>query len=87
MIESAPEAKEPFIRARQGARELIVGQWGLVPRFTDSLRLKFQTNNARSEEVANKATYRLSWARGQRCILPAWSFDEPCWERRQQRSR
>ena len=38
------------------------------------------TNNARSEELAAKATYQQPWAKGQRCIIPARSFDEPCWE-------
>jgi hypothetical protein len=24
--------------------------------------------------------FRDAWRNGQRCIIPAWSFDEPCWE-------
>lgn len=32
------------------------------------------------EELAGKATFKQPWARGQRCIIPAASFDEPCWE-------
>ena len=27
-----------------------------------------------------KASYKLPWARGQRCIIPAADFDEPNWE-------
>ncbi|WP_353506438.1 SOS response-associated peptidase family protein [Variovorax sp. J31P207] len=38
------------------------------------------TNNARSEELAAKATFKDPWKRGQRCIIPAASFDEPNWE-------
>jgi putative SOS response-associated peptidase YedK len=75
-----PRALGPFIRAEEGTRRLIVGQWGLVPHFADSPKLRYQTNNARSEEVSRKASYRFAWARGQRCVIPAWSFDEPCWE-------
>ena len=75
-----PRAQGPFVRWRDGRRELVVGQWGLIPHFADSPALRYQTNNARSEEVAGKASYRLPWARGQRCIIPAESFDEPCWE-------
>lgn len=61
-------------------RELVLGQWALIPSFAKSPRLPYSTNNARSEELATKPSYKLPWARGQRCIVPAWSFDEPCWE-------
>ncbi|SOE35317.1 SOS response associated peptidase (SRAP) [Delftia acidovorans] len=27
-----------------------------------------------------EASYKHPWARGQRCIIPATTFDEPCWE-------
>ena len=75
-----PRAPGPFIRARAGQRELVAGQWALVPHFAKSAKLPYQTNNARSEELAQKASYRGPWQRGQRCVIPAWSFDEPCWE-------
>lgn len=79
-----PRAQGPFIRAPQEARldgpELVVGRWGLIPQFAKDLTLKYATNNARFEEVAQKPSYRQSWAHGRRCIIPAWSFDEPCWE-------
>lgn len=61
-------------------RELVAGQWGLIPPFAKSATLPYSTNNARSEELATKPTYRTPWAKGQRCIIPASSFDEPCWE-------
>ena len=75
-----PRSPGPFIRAAGSGRELVVGQWGLVPHFAKSARLAYQTNNARSEELSRKASYKQPWARGQRCIIPAVSFDEPCWE-------
>ncbi len=75
-----PRAQGPFIRACGGERELVVGQWGLVPHFAKTARLAYQTNNARSEELAQKASYKQPWAQGQRCVIPATSFDEPCWE-------
>jgi putative SOS response-associated peptidase YedK len=79
-----PRAPGPFLRAsREGAigeRDLVVGQWGLVPWFAKSARLTYSTNNARFEELASKASYRQPWARGQRCVIPADWFDEPCWE-------
>lgn len=76
-----PRAPGPFIRpGAAGERELVVGQWGLIPWFAKSATLTYSTNNARSEELAAKASYKQPWARGQRCIIPAADFDEPCWE-------
>lgn len=73
-----------FIRATAGStplkREAVIGQWGLIPWFAKSPKLAYSTSNARSEELSAKATYKHPWARGQRCIIPAASFDEPNWE-------
>lgn len=79
-----PHGRGPFLRrARDDAgysRELVVGQWGLIPWFAKERQLKYPTNNARSEELSQKASYKDPWARGQRCIIPAEWFDEPNWE-------
>ncbi len=77
-----PRAQGPFIRAvtESSDRELVVGQWGLIPWFAKTPRLPYATNNARFEEITTKPSYKQSWARGYRCIIPALSFDEPCWE-------
>ncbi|MDZ4126061.1 MAG: SOS response-associated peptidase family protein [Hydrogenophaga sp.] len=79
-----PRSTGPFVRrAREDAgysRELVLGQWGLIPWFSKTAKLTYSTNNARSEELASKASYKAPWARGQRCIIPAVTFDEPCWE-------
>lgn len=78
-----PRGTGAFIRrARDDAgysRELVAGQWGLIPWFAKEPKLAYQTNNARSEELAAKASFKMPWARGQRCIIPADSFDEPYW--------
>jgi putative SOS response-associated peptidase YedK len=77
----------PFIRRMSdGANELVVGQWGLIPpgckehipKNKDGKRLS--TSNARGEEVHWKLGYRDAWKKGQRCIIPASSFFEPNWE-------
>ena len=60
--------------------ELVSGQWNLIPWFATQAKLKFATCNARSEEMAVKASYKLPWSRGQRCVIPADSFFEPNWE-------
>ena len=79
-----PRYPGPFIRAPRGsvdcARELVVGQWSLVPWFAKTAKLPYPTCNARAEELAAKASYKLPWARGQRCIIPALAFFEPNWE-------
>lgn len=38
-------------------------------------KLKFSTNTARGRELANKASFKDVWKRGQRCIIPAVDFD------------
>lgn len=79
-----PNYMAPFIRAARAPgephRELVVGQWSLIPWFAKEVKQKYATANARSEELADKASYKLPWARGQRCIIPAESFFEPNWE-------
>lgn len=82
-VEVFPRSLGPFVRpvvGRSGVSELIVGQWGLIPWFAKTAKLTYATNNARCEEIAAKASYKMAWQRGQRCIIPAASFDEPCWE-------
>jgi putative SOS response-associated peptidase YedK len=81
---SLPSGAGPFIRAARNstepARELVIGQWGLIlgliPWFARSAKLAYSTNNARSEELSTKASYKHSWQYG----IPAMSFDEPNWE-------
>jgi len=79
-----PRAPGAFIRAARDAmepvRELVVGQWGLVPWFAKTAKLTYSTNNARFEEITTKASFKSSWQYGKRCIIPATSFDEPNWE-------
>ncbi len=83
-IDIFPRSPGPFLRRAVDdpgySIEGVAGQWGLIPWFAKERVLKYSTNNARSEELADKVSYKAPWARGQRCIIPAWSFDEPCWE-------
>lgn len=77
-----PRAEGPFVRhaGNVAERQLVVGQWGLIPWFAETPKLTYSTNNARFEGIATKVSYKQSWLHGKRCIIPAWSFDEPCWE-------
>jgi len=81
--EIVPRRLGPFIRradATQAVRELVVGQWGLIPWFAKKATLAYSTNNARGEELAQKADFRDPWEYGKRCVIPALSFDESCRE-------
>lgn len=79
-----PRKPGAFIRRARDdvgySRELVVGRWGLIPWFSKTPDIKFATNNARSEELTSKASFKDPWARGQRCIIPADWFNEPNWE-------
>lgn len=76
-----PRALGPFLRQGQAdGLDLVVGTWGLIPYWSNTPVLKYSTCNCRSEEAGAKPTFRDAWRRGQRCIIPALSFDEPCWE-------
>ena len=75
-----PRSLGPFIRMSGGKRELVIGEWGLIPPFAKTRELKYSTNNARCETIAERPVFRDAWRLGQRCIIPAASFDEPRWE-------
>ena len=79
-----PRSPGPFLRRVQDdagySKELVMGRWGLIPWFSKTADIKYSTNNARSEELAEKASFRDPWKKGQRCIIPAINFDEPNWE-------
>lgn len=77
-----PRGRGVFLRqgSELGQRSAVVGQWGLIPWFAKTPKLSYSTNNARSEELASKASFKAPWARGQRCIIPCSEFYEPCWE-------
>lgn len=77
-----PRGAGSFIRPANpaGDLELVLAQWALVPPFAKSKILTYSTNNARIEGVATAASYKQAWAKGQRCLIPADVFWEPCWE-------
>jgi putative SOS response-associated peptidase YedK len=60
-----------------GDLEPVVGRWGVVPFFHKgpAKAWKFPTNNARSEEMAAKASFR-DCVKSRRCIIPASAICE-----------
>lgn len=78
-----PLGLAPFIRLAEdgsGNRVCIDGFFGLLPHFAAELAYGRHTYNARSETVATKASFKAAWRRGQRCIVPAETVFEHCWE-------
>ena len=78
-----PTGLAPFIRlAEDGSGNRIVsdGHFGLLPHFATELAYGRKTYNARSETVAKLPSFRESWSKGWRCIIPTEHFFEPCWE-------
>jgi putative SOS response-associated peptidase YedK len=60
-------------------REVLLGQWGLLPNFAKDRKFGVKTYNARSEEVAEKPSFRTAWSKARHCIVPAEAIYEPDW--------
>jgi putative SOS response-associated peptidase YedK len=74
--EAPPEGSAP-------ARELALGQFGLVPPWvksaSDAKLRSTKLVNARSETVTTSNNFRNAWLGAQRCIVPMMSFQEEDW--------
>ena len=70
----APTDQIPIVRIdpRDGARELALARWGLVPFWMKALP-KVPHINARMETVAKISLFREAFAR-RRCLIPAAGF-------------
>ncbi len=78
-----PLGLAPFIQLHEdgsGNKVIEDGVFGLLPHFAKELAYGRKTYNARSETVHQKPSFRDSWARGRRCIVPVESVFEPCYE-------
>ena len=79
-----PRKPGVFIRTSAGAepagRELVVGQFGLVPPWvksaSDAKLRSPKLVTARSETVTTSKNFRDAWLQGQRCIVPMMAFFE-----------
>jgi putative SOS response-associated peptidase YedK len=75
-----PQSAVPVVfetRPADGAAERVceLMRWGLVPHWASDTSLGAKLNNARSETVADKPSFRQALRR-RRCILPASGFYE-----------
>ena len=78
-----PLGLAPFIRLHEdgsGNRVIEDGLFGLLPHFAKELAYGRKTYNARTETVDQLPSFKDSWARGQRCIVPAEAVFEQCYE-------
>jgi putative SOS response-associated peptidase YedK len=82
----APLRAGPFVRpGADDGLDAVVGQWGMIPLSSKtrtpmtSKGTRMSTNNCRRETMAKAWTFSLAWKRGQRCLIPAESYDEPYW--------
>lgn len=72
----APTQEAPVVRAsREGAREVALLRWGLVPSWAKDLRAGTKMINARCEGIEAKPAFREA-VRERRCIVPASGFFE-----------
>ena len=78
-----PLGVAPFIRLAEdgsGNKRVDDGVFGLLPHFAAELAQGRKTYNARSETVAKLPSFRESWSKGWRCIIPVEFIYEPHWE-------
>lgn len=54
-----PRQSRSFVRLDgEGKRELVCGQWALIPNFATAAVSRYSTNNTRSEELNEKAIFK-----------------------------
>jgi len=71
----APTQPAPVVLVRDGARQLEMMRWGLVPHWAESLAIGARMINARVETLQSKPAFRDAVQR-RRCLVPADGFFE-----------
>lgn len=78
--EASPGVAAPSDVTKTVQRELVAGQFGLVPRWvksaSDAKLRATKLVNTRVETVSTSNTSREAWLAGQRCIVPLTAFFE-----------
>ena len=59
--------------------EVIDARFGLLPGFATEVKYGTRTYNARSETVAQLASFKNAWAKARHCIVPCEAIYEPDW--------
>ncbi len=71
----APTAEIIAVRQKEEERELSYFHWGLIPMWARDRNFSTQTFNARSETLAEKASFKEAFKR-RRCLIPVDGFYE-----------
>lgn len=72
----APQSPVPVVyETREGERVAELMRWGLVPSWAKEPSIGHKLNNARSDGLFDKPSFRQA-ARRRRCLLPASGFYE-----------
>jgi putative SOS response-associated peptidase YedK len=72
----APQSAVPVVHdTREGERVAELMRWGLVPHWARDASIGHKLNNARSDGLFDKPSFRQA-ARRRRCLLPASGFYE-----------
>lgn len=72
----APQSMVPVVyETKHGERVAELMRWGLVPHWAKDQSMAAKLNNARSEGMAEKPSFRQA-VRRRRCLLPASGFYE-----------
>lgn len=58
---------------------MVAARFGLLPGFAKDEKYGLRTYNARSETVAQLASFKPAWTKARHCIIPAASIYEPDW--------
>ena len=61
---------------RDGERCVQMMHWPLRPVWSKGETVSYKTHNARSETMQEKSSFKLSWSRGWRCLVPMVGFYE-----------
>jgi putative SOS response-associated peptidase YedK len=80
----APTTAVPVLVTRNGAVEIEIMQWGLVPSWSTDPRVGAKMINARAETLTEKVSFK-NLVRSHRCIIPMSGFYE--WHRESERPK
>jgi len=72
---TAPMQATAAIRSGTEGPELATLQWKLIPAWSKTRAIKFNTINAKAETIETSGTYRTPFRR-RRCLIPAAGFYE-----------
>lgn len=75
----APTQEVPAVVLIEGARQVVMLHWGLVPSWAREPSIGNRLINARAETAASKPSFRTAFRR-RRCLIPASGFYE--WQMR-----